>query len=67
MVTSNDSKTTNESVDDDNDNDETVANESKSDADTDSDINDYMESVDDMEDYMGLDDFVAFELRDLDC
>lgn len=67
MVTSNDSKTTNESVDDDNDNDETVANESKFDADTDSDINDYMESVDDMEDYMGLDDFVAFELRDLDC
>ena len=67
MVTSNDSKTTNESVEDDNNNDETVANESKFDADTDSDINDYMESVDDMEDYMGLDDFVAFELRDLDC
>ena len=65
MVTSNDSKTTNESVEDDND--ETVANESEFDADTDSDINDYMESVDDMEDYMGLDDFVAFELRDLDC
>lgn len=71
MVTSNDTKTTNESVEDeydnDNGNDETVTNESEFDADIDSDINDYMESVDDMEDYMGLDDFVAFELRDLNC
>lgn len=53
-----------ESVKDD---ESTVDESAEFDADVDSDINDYAESVDDMEDYMNLDDFVAHELRDLNC
>lgn len=75
-TTDDDSEVTEESSEDsqdNDDNDETVTEESTEDddsefdADVDSDINDYAESVEDMENYMNLDDFVAFELRDLNC
>ena len=48
--------------------DNDIAIESSTDDDEfDNDISQYTESVDDMENYMDLDDFVAYELRTLEC
>lgn len=73
MINSSKQETTEESVEDDEYEDDDVVEESIEDdiddfdydQDVDSDINDYAESVDDMENYMNLDDFVANELSDL--